>query len=149
MTAGITGTPLTQRGVPGTVVTYTLQSASTGATIAQRIVRPKGWYGRTLGLLGQKDLAPGDGLWLDSCWGIHTVGMRFAIDVLFLGDPLPDPAGVVRLPLLDVCQRVRPGRLAIMHAYARNVIELPAGTCAASDLLPGDVLLLASASNQP
>ena len=38
-------------------------------------------FKRMVGLLNRKTLAPGEGLLLDRCYGIHTFGMRFAVDV--------------------------------------------------------------------
>jgi len=58
-------------------------------------------FQRMRGLLGRRGLPAGHGLLIDACGSIHTVGMRFPIDVIFL-----DPAWQVR----RVCSHVRPGR---------------------------------------
>ncbi len=39
---------------------------------------------RKIGLLKHERLEPGDGLWITPCEGVHTVGMKFPIDVLYL-----------------------------------------------------------------
>ena len=39
---------------------------------------------RRTGLLKHKSLEPGDGLWIAPCEGVHTFGMKFPIDVVFL-----------------------------------------------------------------
>jgi len=39
---------------------------------------------RIVGLLGERELPPGDGLLIVPSQGVHTLGMRFAIDVAFL-----------------------------------------------------------------
>ena len=39
---------------------------------------------RRVGLLKHKSLPPGQGLWIVPCEGIHTFGMKFPIDVLYL-----------------------------------------------------------------
>jgi hypothetical protein len=41
-----------------------------------------------VGLPDRKTLSHGEGLLLDRCYGIRTVGMRFPIDVLFLDKEL-------------------------------------------------------------
>ena len=39
---------------------------------------------RRTGLLKHDQLQPGDGLWIVPCEAVHTIGMTFAIDVLYL-----------------------------------------------------------------
>ena len=83
---------------------------------------------RARGLLG-RDGIPG-ALWIEPCRSVHTVGMRFAIDVAFC-----DADGVVL-------------RLRTMHRYrvalpvlkARAVVEVEAGTFARWNLQVGDQL---------
>lgn len=115
---------------------FVLKNKTTGTVLADRIVRPRGWYRRTLGLLDRKRLAGDEGLWLDRCWGVHTVGMRFAIDVLFLDDAFR---------VLAIRTNVRSGCFAVTHGQASHVVELPAGTCERFDLLPNDAMVLAAA----
>jgi uncharacterized membrane protein (UPF0127 family) len=108
---------------------FVLANLSTGKTIVDRLERPKTWLGRTRGLLGRRALDAGEGLWLERCWGIHTVGMRFPLDVLFLDDDLK---------VVGFEHGARPGRLAIMNAKAKHVVEMPEGTLKTADLLLGD-----------
>jgi uncharacterized membrane protein (UPF0127 family) len=51
-----------------------------------------------IGLLNRKALAQGEGLLLDRCYGIHTFGMRFPIDVVFLDKELRVMRAVPALP---------------------------------------------------
>ncbi len=68
---------------------------------------------RLLGLAGLGELDPGHALLLRRCRAVHTFGMRFALDLVFL-----DEAGrVIRL-----ARGVPPGRLVRCWA-ARSVIE--------------------------
>ena len=86
-----------------------------------------GFNERLLGWLG-RERPPGErGLWIAPCDGVHTFGMRFPIDVLFL-----DCAGV----LLRVDAAVEPWRARVcIGAY--SVIELRAGLAAELGLVPG------------
>ncbi|HEY5256918.1 MAG TPA: DUF192 domain-containing protein [Candidatus Baltobacteraceae bacterium] len=118
---------------------FELRSAATGAVVARRVARPQGWFHRTCGLLGRKALSVAEGLWLPRCWGIHTVGMHFPIDVLFLDE---------ELRVLSVRANVQSGRFAVAHIKAHHVIELAAGTCARFDLLAGDTMVLSEARSQ-
>jgi uncharacterized membrane protein (UPF0127 family) len=83
---------------------------------------------RTRGLLG-RDGIPG-ALWIEPCRSVHTVGMRFPIDVAFC-----DGNGVVvRL------RTMRRHRVALPVLKARAVVEAEAGTFAHWNLQVGDHL---------
>jgi uncharacterized membrane protein (UPF0127 family) len=77
-------------------------------------------------------LAPcaGDGLMLPKSSAIHTHGMKFGIDVVFL-----DQDGLV----LDCLSNVRPGGNAERDG-ASSVLELPAGTLQKTMTAAGDYL---------
>ena len=72
---------------------------------------------RLLGLAGLAGLPAAHGLWLPATRSVHTLGMRFPLDLLWL-----DGAGApVRLD-----QHVGPARLRTCRR-ARSVIEVAAG----------------------
>jgi uncharacterized protein len=73
-----------------------------------------------------------DALLLTPCNSVHTLMMRFDIDVLFL-----DQEGTV----VRVLEKMRPSRLSPVVREARHVIELASGTVAAVGIFPGDRLL--------
>ena len=85
---------------------------------------------RTRGLLGRQSLGEGEGLWIVPCEAVHTFGMRFAIDLVFL-----DRRNIVR----KVRSSVPPGRLSGC-LRARSVLELAAGTLQNTPVRPGDTL---------
>ena len=84
------------------------------------------------GLLGRDSLGATEGLLISPCKAVHTVGMRFPIDVVFIDR---DGRAVRIVPSLQ------PWRIA-MSARAKAVIELAAGTAAAADIRVGDLLYL-------
>lgn len=85
---------------------------------------------RRTGLLRHRSLPDGEGLWIVPCEGVHTFGMKFPIDVLFLNQGLK---------VLKVRREMRPGRLALcLRGY--SVLELPAGTSARTGTVAGDQL---------
>ncbi len=88
---------------------------------------------RLRGLLGHKPLQPGEGLLLRGEKAIHTVGMGFAIDVLFL-----DRAGCVK----HLIPTMVPLRASPFVSAAVNVLELPAGTIARTGTALGDQITL-------
>ncbi len=106
---------------------------SRDVVLARDLEVARGFLARGRGLLGRDELPPGAALLIAPCGSIHTLGMRFAIDVLFLAQPR-SPACC-----LAVARGVRPGRLGPAVRGARAVLELPAG--AAGPTTAGDELV--------
>lgn len=98
-------------------------------------------WARLRGLLGRSALAPGHGLLIRPCQGVHTMFMRFPIDVLHV-----DAEG-------RVCRAVeglRPNRVGPLVWRSRYVVELPAGTLRATGTRVGDQLTISEpASRHP
>jgi uncharacterized membrane protein (UPF0127 family) len=110
-----------------------LRNSNTGAVLATRVERATSLFDRTVGLLARQRVRPDEGLWIERCGAIHTIGMRADIDVIFL-----DKAKRV----LELHVAVRPFRLALTCRHAASVIELGAGAVDSHDILPGDFLEL-------
>jgi uncharacterized protein len=91
---------------------------------------------RRRGLLGRDRLEDASALLLAPCAAVHTAGMRFAIDVVFV-----DRKGVA----MKVVRDLRPWRISLA-AGARAVIEMPAGSLRWGQVLPGDRLYLTPAA---
>lgn len=92
---------------------------------------------RNKGLLGRKNLASGEGLWIIPCEAVHTFCMRFPIDLVYL----------------DRKQRIRKLRSNVVPwrmsgcLTAHSVLELPAGTIRDTQTERGDALEFAPASS--
>lgn len=84
---------------------------------------------RLRGLLGRESLVPGEGLLLRPCRSVHTIFMRFAIDVLFL-----DEHGV----LVGLEHDLRPNRFSGYHGGALATLELSAGAAVLGQCAVGD-----------
>jgi uncharacterized protein len=82
---------------------------------------------RALGLLVGAPLGPDEGLLIAPCSSIHTIGMRYPIDVVFV-----DREACV----LRVCAEVQAGRMRFAPS-ARGVLELRASVAARHGLVPG------------
>ena len=87
---------------------------------------------RRRGLLGRDGLEPGTGMLFERASSVHTIGMRFPIDVVFLGRADADGRRVVRR-----VETMAPGRMAWPRPGVRAVLELPAE----SDVRVGDAIL--------
>ena len=88
---------------------------------------------RAVGLLSRAGLEPGEALWIVPSRGVHTFWMRFAIDVLAL-----DEGGTV----IDCVSNLKPWRMRLPRRGTAGVLELPAGTLAASGTAVGHQVLL-------
>jgi uncharacterized protein len=103
-----------------------------GMVLAQAADIANSAAARSRGLLGRSALAVGEGLWILPCDSIHTHGMRFPIDVVFLGR---------ENQVLDFLGVVLPGG-NVNRAGAHSVLELPAGTIDETGTQVGDYLTL-------
>jgi uncharacterized protein len=90
---------------------------------------------RFVGLMGSGPLAAGHGLLIHPSNGVHTLWMRFAIDVLLLDR---------ERRVLSSYGNLRPFRMTAINWRASSALELPAGTVAATNTRPGDQLLFTS-----
>ncbi len=86
---------------------------------------------RRRGLLGTHRLEDGHALLIFPCRQVHTIGMRYPIDVVFVDE---------LLRVLRVAEGMKPWRLGAPVLDAVAVIELPAGKAEATGTAPGDRL---------
>jgi hypothetical protein len=98
---------------------FVVRNTDSGLVIAQSLEIAATRTARRRGLMGRDSLAHGSALWIVPSRGVHTCGMRFAIDVVAL-----DARGVV----VDVVTDLRPWRLRLPRPGTLGVLELPAGT---------------------
>jgi hypothetical protein len=115
----------------------TIVHAQTGEVIASSVEVANTSATRRRGLLGRTGLPGGAALVISRCNAVHTIGMRFDIDVLFV-----DSAGCVK----KVVYGMRPRRIAV-SPRASLVIELAAGELARHRLSVGDQVYLAPAAS--
>ena len=85
---------------------------------------------RRKGLLGRSGLPAGEGLWIVPCESVHTFGMKFRIDLVYL-----DRNKKVK----KVRSAVPPWRLSACLS-AHSVLELASGTIHTTQTMPGDRL---------
>ena len=102
----------------GTVLGECIRVADTGLT-------------RIVGLLGERELTPGDGLLIVPSQGVHTWGMLFPIDIVVLDRDW----NVVALR-----RRMRQFRMTRVFWKAAAVLELPSGMLDATSTAVGDAL---------
>ena len=91
---------------------------------------------RNKGLLGRDRLNAGEGLWIIPCESVHTIGMRFAIDLVYLDR---------KTHIRKLVSEVLPWRLSGC-LWAHSVLELPAGTICETRTRMGDTLVFSEAT---
>lgn len=85
---------------------------------------------RSKGLLGRSKLLPGEGLWIVPCEAVHTFGMQFAIDLIYLDR---------RRRIRKIRRNLRPWRFSGC-LVAHSVVELAAGSIHAEMADIGDLV---------
>ena len=93
-------------------------------------------WSRLRGLMG-KDAASfpaGNGLWIIPSRGVHTLAMRFPIDVVYLDRDQH---------VVHVEENLKPWRLAKVSMRTASVLELPGNTLKSSGTAVGDEIEIA------
>ncbi len=101
--------------------------------LATRLAIADTHWTRLCGLVGKSssDFPQEHGLWIVPCRGVHTLGMRFPIDVIYL-----TRENVV----LHLEPALAPWRFAPVRLGAASVLELPENTVRSTGTTIGDQL---------
>ena len=110
--------------------------ARTGAILARRASLAWTPRERMTGLLGRSSLPETEAMVFPNCRSIHTIGMRFAIDVALIDRGWR---------IVALKPGVTPGRLLWPVRGAWGVIEMAGGALRRFDLRTGDQLEVAQA----
>jgi uncharacterized membrane protein (UPF0127 family) len=110
---------------------YCFHNVSSNKVVGRQIRAADSYLKRLAGLLFCAPLKQDEGLWLHPCNAIHTLFMRFAIDVIFL-----DRNGTV----VRVFPKLIPFMPLAWAPSGWHCLELSSGTIAASNTKVGDKL---------
>jgi uncharacterized membrane protein (UPF0127 family) len=108
-----------------------VRNASRNRVLGDAVRDARTLFSRMKGLLGADSLPPGSGLWISPCNSIHSLGMRFEFDALFLDR---------ERKVIGVYCGFRKNRISRIFWNARGVLELPAGTIESTGTEVGDEL---------
>jgi uncharacterized membrane protein (UPF0127 family) len=88
---------------------------------------------RLRGLLGlaSSDFRNGSGLWIVPCHGVHTLGMGFPIDVIYLDRDMT---------VIHIESDLQPWRFAPVRPKAASVLEVPRLMAAETKTALGDTI---------
>ena len=110
---------------------FVVQNRNRGTLLGSKVRLADTPRSRRTGLLKLDALESGEGLWIFPTQAIHTFGMRFPIDVVFLDSFLFVKRVYPSLP---------PWRLTTFVWGAKSVLELPCGSLAGTGTTVGDQL---------
>ena len=108
-----------------------IKNLSRGTILAERVVFCRTLKSRLVGLINRPFLESGSALVLPRCNSIHTLFMRFSIDVLFLDE---------RGKVVGKIETMAPFRISPLFWQARQAIELPANTLENTATSIGDII---------
>lgn len=108
-------------------------NAESGECLADSLVVAERLLDRMRGLLGKESFSRGEGLLLRHCRAIHTFGMKFPLDLVFLDR---------NNRVVALRERVPINRFSPLYVTAASVLELPAGTLACLNVKSGDRIIV-------
>lgn len=111
-----------------------------GRCVARRVHMACSFRSRCLGLLLRRSIPEDEGLLLLPGGSVHTLGMAFPVDVVFL---------TAQMRVLEMAPRVAPWRIAIAPKRTARVLELAAGRIETTRLAVGTYLIVERASDDP
>ena len=92
-------------------------------------------FARLRGLLGRMRLRSDEAIWIVPSAGIHTIGLMFAIDAVYLDD---------QHRVIHLIENLGPLRIAGIRRQCASVLELPPRSIYGSGTQVGDQLLICS-----
>lgn len=113
-------------------MTQKLLNKRTSQPVVDELKPVRGLWARFVGLMGAPELPEGKGLWFARCNWIHTLFVKFPLDIVYLDRDLR---------VVDLQTSLRPWRLPRPRLRASSVVELRAGSLEAQDIKVGDELI--------
>jgi len=104
-----------------------------GEVVVGNLLVAESILARMIGLLGRKGLEQGSAMLLKPCSSIHTVGMKFPLDLIFLDKD----DRIVR-----IVAGVAANRFVLGGRGAKSVVEIEAGQVDVCKLPVGDLCLV-------
>lgn len=111
-----------------------------GRCVARHVHMACSFRSRCIGLLRRPSIPEQEGLLFVPGSTVHTLGMRFNIDVVFLNR---------QMRVLGLAENVAPWRIVIAPKDTARVLELAAGRIATTRLTAGTYLIVDRPSHEP
>ncbi|WHH60533.1 DUF192 domain-containing protein [Petroclostridium sp. X23] len=110
-----------------------IKIASNNGIIADQAVMAQTFITRLRGLMFRERLNESEALIIQPCNMIHTFGMRFAIDALFVNK---------ENKVEHMIENLHPNKISAMVFKAVKVVELPAGAIHNANIQKGDMIFI-------
>lgn len=111
-----------------------IYNSSKNNLIAGEVKLADSFIKRGLGLLPKSSISEDEGLVIKPCCSVHTIFMRFSIDILFINK---------KNEVIALYKSVKPYRILPIHLTSSYVVELASGVINAKNIKKGDTLTLA------
>ena len=108
---------------------YKAVNITTGEVIADKVRIARDFKSRSIGLLNRTSLGDGEALLIRPCPSVHTLFMKFHIDVLFLSK---------EGKIVKIVHSLKPWRLSGCLLSCLMVLELPPGKIAKTTIKLGN-----------
>ena len=99
--------------------------------IALKVYLACGFFKRLMGLLAFRPLKESEGLLIKDCRSIHTMWMRYSIDIIFINK---------RGRVTAIYEDMAPFRFSPYIREASSVLELKAGSAGRTSIRIGDII---------
>jgi len=100
--------------------------------LAEPVEYAAGFFVRLKGLLGRRGMSGRSAMIIEHCSSVHTMGMRFALDLIFLDK---------EWRVISIKRDIKPGRPMVSGGMrAKRVVESQAGGLNLNHLQVGDQL---------
>ncbi len=113
--------------------TYCVFNLTRESFLGVRVAAADTWLMRLKGALGRLGLKPHDGIWLSPSNGIHTIGMLFAIDLVYLDSDNR---------VIHLVEQIGPFRISPIRTACASILQLESRAIYSSDTRIGDELVI-------
>jgi len=118
---------------------YCIYNQTSECFLGLRVAAADSTFARLKGLIGKLKLRFDEGLWVVPSRGIHTVGVLFPVDLVYLD-------GLYRV--VHVVESFPTFRIAPLRTDASSVLALPTHTIYSSQTQPGDQMVISLAEEK-
>lgn len=99
--------------------------------IAAEVITARNFFSRLFGLTVRRKLKADEGFYIEYCSSIHTFGMRYSIDAVFLDR---------NYKVIAIYNDIRPFRVTQFIKNSFSVLEICSGTIGKTSLSIGDII---------
>lgn len=106
-------------------------NCTTHSELAFQVIKAGNFFARLVGLVNFKSLGTKAAFYIEPCSGVHTFGMKYPIDIVFLNS---------KGQVVKVTRDLKPNRITHIIPSASRVLEFPSNILKDKLIKTGDVL---------